>query len=235
MNKAIRASISIGLAITTLGFITAASSYAAGTSNCQIVYGGGEVCESKIQFTIDKKVQAPNKGGEFVDNLTINDHRFIPGNNASFKIIVKNTGDATIEKLNVTDTLPAYLTFVSGPGNYNESNRTLSYTIDKLEKGKTHEQTFVVTIATADNLPANQGIVCITNEAMATDNKGTQAKDAASLCVQKETTGAKPTPQVFEKTPVKKIPETGPEMLPLLGLIPAGLAGIAMRRKSKLG
>ncbi len=39
---------------------------------------------------------------------------------------------------------------------------------------------------------------------------------------------------MFEATPVKKIPETGPEMLPLLGLIPAGIAGFAMRRKYKL-
>lgn len=226
--------------ITTLfatGMFLAAAgvSVAAGNSQCQVVYGGGEVCEDKIQFTIDKKVLTPTKGGSYVDNLTINDYRFQIGNTATFKIIVKNTGDNKIDTLTVVDNLPNHLTFVSGPGTYNNSNRTITYTINNLEKGQVNEQVFTVTVA--NSIPQNQGIVCLTNQATATDNNGITARDTAGLCVQQDVTSPlqpTPAPQVFQKVPVKNIPNTGPEMLPLLGLIPAGIAGLVLRNKSKI-
>lgn len=227
------------LAVTGAFLATAGVAFA-GSSQCQVVYGGGEVCPDRIQFTLDKKVLAPTKGGDFVDNLTLNDHRFQPGNTATFKVFVKNTGEARIDSLTVVDTLPEHLTFVSGPGTYNADNRTITYTINNLEKGATNEQTFTVTIAT--NLPANQGIVCLTNKAEATDNRGLKASDTAGLCVQQTTTVTPttgpvqptPAPQVYNKVPVKNIPNTGPEMLPLLGLIPAGLTGLFLRKKSTI-
>ena len=77
--------------------------------------------------------------------------------------------------------------------------------------------------------------MCLTNNVKGSDNHGNEAKDDASFCVEKDVVTSKPTPQVYDKTPVKNIPNTGPEMLPLLGLIPAGLLGAAMRRKNKLG
>lgn len=231
--------MNIKRSLTTLAvtgaFLASAGIAFAGSSQCQVVYGGGEVCEEKIQFTLDKKVLTPTKGGSYVDNLTINDHRFQIGNTATFKIIVKNTGDNKINSLTVVDKLPDHLTFVSGPGTYNESNRTITYTINNLEKGQVNEQVFTVTIA--NTLPANQGVVCLTNEATATDNNGITAKDSAGLCVQQNVTNPvqpTPAPQVFQKVPVKNIPNTGPEMLPLLGLIPAGLAGLVLRNKSKI-
>ena len=224
------------LALTGAFLATATAAYAGG-SQCQIVYGGGEVCDNKIEFTLDKKVLNPNKGGEFVDNLTINDARFQPGMPATFKIIVKNTGDKKIDTLTVVDTLPTYLNFVSGPGSYNASNRTITYTVSNLEKDQSNEQTFAVNIVGQNDLPQNQGITCMTNNAQATDNNGITAKDSAGLCVQKDITvpgNPTPTPMIYQKVPVKNIPNTGPEMLPLLGLIPAGLSGLILRKKSKL-
>lgn len=219
-----------GAFIATTGTAFAGS----GSSQCQIVYGGGEICEDKIEFTLDKKVLLPTKGGNYVDNLTINDFRFQIGNTATFKIIVKNTGDKKIDTLTVVDTLPEHVNFVSGPGSYNNNNRTITYTINNLEKGATNEQTFAVTIS--NTLPSNQGIVCLTNQATATNNNGITARDTAGLCVEQNVTGVQPTPapQVFQKVPVKNIPNTGPEMLPLLGLIPAGLAGLTLRKKAKI-
>ncbi len=92
MNKAIRAGLSIGLAIITLGFITVAAQ-AAGTSNCQVIYGGGEVCNPQISFNLDKKVQKPTKGGELVDNLSIIDEKFFSGHDVVFKITIQNSGN----------------------------------------------------------------------------------------------------------------------------------------------
>ncbi len=224
----------IALCASLLFATSTAMASAAGTgygqSNCQMIYGGGEVCSDKIEFTIDKKVLTPNNSG-FVDNLGSNDAKFQPGQQVTFKIIVKNTGNKKIERLDVRDTLPSYITFVSGVGTYDKNANVISYTISNLEKGATNEQSFIGAIASADKLPQNQNVVCLTNHAQATDNNGIVAKDDAGLCVEKGIIVKKPTPQVFESVPVKKIPETGPEALSLIALIPAGLAGFALRKK----
>ena len=47
----------------TLAFSVVQTVNAAGQSNCQIIYGGGEVCEEQVKFTINKLVQKPGKGG----------------------------------------------------------------------------------------------------------------------------------------------------------------------------
>lgn len=228
-----RTLIALTTVALTLSLVSVA--FASGESQCQVIYGGGEVCQQKIQFTIDKKVQSPTKGGDFVDNLSINDSRFQVGSNVTFKIKVTNTGDKTIERLDVTDTLPSNMTFVSGAGTYNKNNNTITYTINKLEKGASNEQTIVAKLA--DSLPDNQGVACLTNTASGTDNNGIVANDASAFCVEQPgqpvLTG-KPGQPVYENVPVKKIPNTGPEMFSLIALIPAGLAGFALRKKSKL-
>lgn len=221
----------IALCVSLLLFINAGLANAAGQSNCHTIYGGGEVCSNRIKFSIDKKVLVPNKPGSFVDNLGTNDVKFQPGQQVTFKISVTNTGDRKIDRLDVQDTLPSYITFVSGVGTYDKNTNMLSYTISNLEKGATNEQTFVGVIAGADKLPQNQSTVCLTNHAQATDNNGIIAKDSAGLCVEKGVIERKPTPQVYESVPVKKIPETGPEALTLLALVPAGLAGLVLRKK----
>ena len=231
MNKAL---ITLSGAFLTLAFAGTAFAAGNGESNCQIVYGGGEICQEKIQFTLDKKVQSPTKGGDFVDNLSVNDSRFQAGNTVTFKIKVTNTGDKKIDRLDVVDTFPQYVTFVSGAGTFNSTNNTLSYTVSNLEKGQSNEQTIVVKLVDGAALPANQGVTCLTNNVVATDNRGIGANDASAFCVEKTVVTSKPTPAVFQNVPVKKIPETGPEMFSLLALVPAGLAGIALRKKSKI-
>jgi len=227
MKKLIRAGISIALATTILGFITA-TTYAAGNSNCRIIYGGGEVCEEKVKFSIDKLVQNNTKGGGFVDNMGMNDNRFHANDTVTFRIKVTNTGNEDITSLTITDTLPENVTFKSGPGAV--EGKTITYTITDLKAGETREHDIAATVNT--DLPANKGAFCLTNTVSARDTSGQEAKDEAAFCVEKTIT-SQPTPQVYEKTPVKKIPETGPEMLPLLGLIPAGIAGFMIRKKSK--
>lgn len=229
MNKLFK-SISVSAIALCLAV---SSAFAAGNeSNCQVVYGGGEVCPSNIAFTIDKKVQQPTKGGEFVDNLSINDSKFQLGANIVFSISIKNTGNNKIDRLDVVDSLPQNVTFVSGVGNYNKDNNTITYSINNLDKGQTNNQTFVAQSINGNNLPQNAGIVCLVNKATATDNNGTQATDTSSFCIQKPIVNLTPTPQIFEKVTTKQIPATGPEMLPLIGLIPAGLTGFYLRRKS---
>ena len=73
--------------------------------------------------------------------------------------------------------------------------------------------------------------MCLTNNVKGNDNQSDVANDSSTFCIQKEAM----TPKVFTTIPPKSIPNTGPEMLPLLGLIPAGIAGFTLRKKSKLG
>lgn len=228
------------LAVTGAFLVSSQASLAAGnngygTSNCQVVYGGGEVCPSNIQFSIDKKVLSPTKGGAYVDNLGMNDPKFVATNDVAFRITIRNTGNTAISQMNVTDTLPANISFISGAGSYNASNNTVTYTINNLPAGQTNEQTIVARVATEDKLPKDQGVFCLTNKVSATDNRGTIAEDTAGFCVQQNlAVQPTPTPQVYDKVPVKNIPTTGPELLPLAGLIPAGLAGLILRRKTKI-
>lgn len=224
----------IATTIVTGAFLAAAGAAIAdgtgyGTSNCQVIYGGGQVCPTTLQFSIDKKVLAPTKGGTFVDNLGFNDAKFQPGDQVSFKIILRNTGDKAIDQLTVVDTLPSNVTFNSGPGTV--SNNTVTYIIKNLAVGASNEQTIVVNIGNIDTLPKDQGVMCLTNNVKGNDNNSAVANDSSSFCIEK----AAMTPKVFTTVPPKSIPNTGPEMLPLLGLIPAGIAGFTLRRKSKLG
>ena len=83
------------------------------------------------------------------------------------------------------------------------------------------------------NLPKDQSSICIVNRVIAQEDHGASASDSSQVCITRiipTTPGA----QIYQKVPVKNIPNTGPEMLPLLGLIPAGLTGFYLRKKSKL-
>lgn len=233
MNKSIRAGISIGLALTTLAFITAAAQ-AAGNSNCQVIYGGGEVCERNIEFSLDKFVQKANKGGEYVENLNTNDPRFRADQDVVFKVVVKNVGQDTIENMTVTDTLPSYVTFVSGAGNFDKNSNKITFTLQNLAKNEQREFIIATKVVGENSLPTDKAINCVVNHVSAVESNGATAKDSSQFCIERAVV-AKPTPQVFDKTPVKKIPETGAEsFLALIGLVPAGIAGFALRKKSKL-
>jgi uncharacterized repeat protein (TIGR01451 family) len=218
------------LFVAALMFVSKAN---AGSSNCQIVYGGGEVCEEQIKFTINKLVQKPGKGGgDFVENLTLNDPRYVANQNVNFKIIIENTGNRDIENLNVVDKFPDFLTFVAGPGTAKEGDKTASFIVGKLEKGKKIELLITAKTAQDGQLPSSQAVTCVTNNVKATGQDGSVAEDNSQVCIEKSVLGAVPTTQILEKPQLKQIPATGPELTALFALIPTGLAGIYLRKKA---
>jgi len=224
MNKTV---IAIATLLLSLGVAT--SAHAAGNSRCQVIYGGGEVCEKDIKFTLNKLVKRP--GGDFVENLNVNDPKYSASQNVDFKVVIENTGNSKIDNATITDTFPQYLTFVSGNGNYDQNSRKLTFNVTNLEKGQ--KQEFVITARVVEDklLPQDQTAVCVNNQVTARETNGATASDSSQVCIERHIVGAKPTPQVFESVPVKKIPETGPEALSLIALVPAGLAGLALRKK----
>ncbi len=218
-----------------VGSTAYAAGSAAGTSNCQVVYGGGEVCNTPVKFTINKMVQTPGKGGgNFVDNLRINDARFVSGQDVNFKIAIQNTGNNDISNLNVVDSLPDFFTFKSGTGKFDSNARTLTWDTGKITVNQTLEYIVTLTVVSDDKLPSNQGVICLINTVRATENSGAVADDSSQTCVQKQViTTTTTTPTVFGQVPVKSIPSTGPELYSLIGLIPMGAAGIFLKKRSR--
>lgn len=214
-----------------------ASGTSAGGNPCQPIYGGGQTCVTE-NLLLDKKVQNP-KTNSFVDSLGVNDPKYQPATHVTFQLIVKNTGDATLEKTIVKDTFPQYVDFASAPGKFDSKTHTLTFEVNDLKKGESRTFTLVGRIVAAANLPTNQGVTCVVNQASATSNNK-MSQDNAQFCIQKDVLAAKiPTEtkgglKVFEKPEVKTTPPTGPEMITLIGLIPAGLSGLMLRRKTKL-
>jgi uncharacterized repeat protein (TIGR01451 family) len=197
-------------------------------ADCKALYGGGEECPPSHNFNIDKKVQTPGKGaGAYVDSLSVNDPKYSPNQNVTFRLVVTNTGNQTIPTLTVVDTFPQYLTYVSGEGSYNSGNRTLTFNISNLEAGKSREFIIVAKLANENMLPSDKATICLVNHASVTDNSN-QNTDSAQFCVQKQVLG-----KVFPAPDVKSQPATGPEMIALIGLIPAALAGFALRKRTK--
>lgn len=221
------------LLLSTVALLFATNTAFAGNgSSCEIQYGGGQVCPENINFSIDKKVALNKKGGiEFVDNLTINDVRFNPNDTVTFQIVVKNTGTNKIENIDVTDTLPTFLNFVAGPGKYDPSSRQFTLRIPKLDSGEEFKFNLTAQFATEADLPANQGITCVVNEARASLN-GQTATDTAQVCVSKSVIKTIPSPKVFQTPPMKQTPPTGPEAAVAAILPLTGFLGFYFRKKT---
>lgn len=199
-------------------------------ADCTQLYGGGVSCPPSFNFTINKLVLTPGKGGgSFVDNLSINDPKYSAGQSVQYKLIVSNTGNQTIPQLYIKDAFPTYVNYVSGAGNYDANSKTLSFTISNLNPGQS--QTFFLNgkVVDASAMPSDKSIICVSNQATATDTNGATDSDQSQLCIQRSTTG---TPQVLPAATVNTTPPTGPEMLPLALLFPGGLGGLLMRKKS---
>lgn len=201
-------------------------------AQCTQVYGGGQSCVTTNAFSIEKTVQTPGKaGGSYVNNLSINDAKYSPTSVVSFKITVKNTGAQVIPTLTIIDTFPQFISYVSGIGSFDSNSKKLTFTVTNLNVGQT--QTYDVTgkIAEANLMPSDQGIVCLINQAAATDNSGATNTSSSQFCVEKSVLGSS-FPIYTTKGGITTTPATGPEMLPLMALIPGGLAGFILRKKA---
>lgn len=218
-------------AFTTFALMASAQGVRADTG-CQPIYGGGQTCVQVGNVVINKTVQNPQTGS-FADNLNINDPKFAPASSATFNITVTNTGSSTINKVTLKDTLPQFVSFTSGPGSFDSNTKVLTFDVSDLKAGESRTFTVVAKVTDAGQLPADQGITCVVNQALATAENGQQSSDNSQFCIQKPVLGeTKGGLKVFPAPQVTTTPATGPEMLPLIGLIPTGVFGFLLRRKT---
>lgn len=211
--------------------------FAAGTTTveCQPIYGGGQTCPQAPNIAINKQVKNLQTGS-FVDNLNVNDPKFSPNQNVSFKIILTNTGNVNMASVNIRDIFPQFVNFTSGPGSFDTNTKTLSFTVSNLNVNES--RTFDVSgqVISSDQLPNDKGIVCVVNQAIATVSTNGQqtSQDNSEFCIQKQVLAetTKGGLKVFPQPQVVTTPSTGPEAWALLALLPSGVLGFLLRKRS---
>lgn len=226
-------------------FIATVAFFAAGPVNaattCTPIYGGGQNCVESGNIVIDKKVQNP-VNFSFVDNLGVNDPRYAPNQNVPFEINVTNIGPTTFSKVSIKDFLPQYIVLADG---------NINMEMTDLKPNESRKVMIVGRVVDANQLPGNQSVTCVVNQATATTNNNQGSADNAQFCIEKAgvpTTITQPGPtviqqaqpqvvtkgglKVFPAAPAQKTPATGPEALALFGLIPSAVLGYFLRKKS---
>lgn len=170
------------------------------------------------QVFVDKKLLNP-QNNQFVDNLNIEQHAFLPDQDVTFRITVTNNSQSDQQKLTVADKLPDVLNFVSASfGNFDQTNKTLNLTIDKLKVGESKIFELKTKVKPVDQLPG--AITCQTNLSKVTVSNMI-GEDTATFCVSKQVLGV-----------TTEMPKTGPsQTLPLLVLSSLFLAiGLLIKR-----
>src|SRR5258708_20658151 len=130
---------------------------------------------------------------------------------------------------------PATVTFVAGPGSFDTTTQTLTYTLSKVQPNESRTDTIRGQIVSLDKLPSDQAIKCDVNQATAGQTGQEASVSNAQFCIQKQLSQFPTTKgglQIFPSTMAKSTPSTGPELIPLLALVPSAFAGLFLRRKS---
>lgn len=200
-------------------------------ADCVGQYGQyGQPCNS-YSIIVDKMVGMPGTSTDattyqYVDNLSVSDPRFSPGQFVFFKVTVKNTSTTTFGGMTAKDFVPDYLTPIEGPGTFDSSARTVSWDAGAFAVDEQKTYYFKMQVADQANLPSDKGLFCLVNKAQAWSNTTTD-DDSSQFCIEKQ------VPAVNGVSTVVTVPATGPEMgLALIAgeMALAGL-GIYLRKK----
>jgi len=212
---------------------------------CQPIYGGGETCIKTQDITVDSKVLNPSTN-KMADNLGVNDAKYKPGFIVTFQVLITNNRKTVIEKTNIRDIFPQFVSFSSGPGSFDTNTQTLSFDADNLKPSETRTFNILGRIVDENQLSFPGNIICLANQVFASVPDPAIGQDNSQLCIEKGST----PPAVITKggyqtvlpkggfpilspVPVVTTPPTGPETLALFSLIPTGIAGWFLRKKSR--
>jgi uncharacterized repeat protein (TIGR01451 family) len=213
------------------------------TPSCIPVYGGGSTCTASAQLSITKQVEDPQTG-QYTNAAPIYNATFFQGQTIPFKITVTNLSSSAITGITVTDQFPDNVSFLSGSGTFTPSTNVFTTSIQSLPA---NASTVIYLTGKAGNIfPANSDTVCTANQATAT--AGSMSASANSqFCLSRSTSAsaaASPSSSPPMQTssagglpvypPSKNgttTPATGPNDWAIAGLLPAGIAGLLLRRK----
>lgn len=191
---------------------------------CETQYGGNQICVTTGQLQIDKEVWDP-QNNRYVDNLGINDYKFAPSELISFRLSIKNVGDATLSKVTVSDNPQA--------GFFDLATGALNFDLNDLAPGETRQQEIKLRVVDTNNLPQNN-IVCVINTAEANADNS-HDKDTAQICLERKVLAA--VTKGGLPVEVKELPKTGPEgwLFTLFGSVSALAAGSRLVKVGRIG
>ena len=200
--------------------------------SCTPIYGYGQQCAPGVNIAVNKLIANP-QSGSFVDNLGINDPKHVAEQTVNFNIIVTNTGSTNIAHVEVKDVFPQFINFISGPGNFDNNTKTLTFEVTSLNVGESRTFALQGKVVPENSLPADQGIMCVTNQAFVATNEGKTSADNAQLCIERKVLGGQTGKVVvFPPSKVTQIPATGVSIIQLLILAPTTLIGFILRKKA---
>ena len=195
---------------------------------CQSIYGGGIVCIKTQDITVDSKILNPGTN-KMVDSLSVNDAKYKSGFIVIFQVAITNNRKTVIEKTNLQDIFPQFVSFSSGPGSFDTGTRTLAFDVDNLMPSETRTINILGRIVDENQLSFSENVICLANQVIAIVPDPAAGQDNSQLCIEKKIGGF----PIFPPVPVTSTPSTGPQSLALFSLIPMGIAGFFLRRKSK--
>ena len=246
--------ISLFLLLTACYLLLSPKEVFAQSPTCTPIFGGGDTCEKHPDLSIDKHIQDPQTK-KYLDSLTLISN-FLPDNQTlTFRITVKNTSNKDISNIMVSDALPAIYTYKSSNGAFDMKARTFNDSIKKLSKGQSKIYTINVTLNQA---ALARSTACTINFATIKQNNkngsdyvktcinisnedvksgSTQItkgglKSGTSSTTKGGITSTKGGLPIFAQKSQTKTPDTGPEMLGILGLPILAIAGHFLRRKT---
>jgi uncharacterized repeat protein (TIGR01451 family) len=183
-------------------------------------YGNSTNCQPS-DLTINKQVYNP-VGKVYVENMTTTDHTFKPGTEVTFRLTIKNGSGETFNPVNVRDTLPPYLEFVSGPGTYNKDTRELEFKLENMIAGESRTVEILTRVVAAEQFPTGKSLFCVTNigNVSALNRRDS---DTAQVCLQNGEV-------------VRNLPVAGfNDLMLLLPMAGVGLGGLALLKGKKRG
>lgn len=204
---------------------------------CQPIYGGGQTCVQTEGLLVNKLVLNPQTNS-LVENLGVNDPRYFPDQLVTFQLTVTNAGGSTLSQVEVKDVFPQFVNFAAGAGTFDPNTKTFTFGVQNLAAGQSQSFAIQGKVVGLNQLPADQTVVCVVNRSIATANSQ-RSEDAAQFCIQKQVLGGVEIPgvtkgglKVFPPPSIVTTPPTGPEALPLIGVVSSGLFGWILRRKT---
>ena len=212
----------LSFGLLTLAFFAFGTLQKGFADECQ-TKGGLSLCPDN-SVTLLKTVYDTSKN-IYAPNLTLNDTKYHAGDDIIFHITIANKSKYAISQVIIKDTFPKYMTFSSGSGSFDPTSNTLSFLVFNLKPNQSQSYAITGKIVAVGQLPSDQSITCVANKATATLGTNQNLQSNAQFCIEK----------VFSATKVKTSPSTGPEELPVLGLIITSAAGIYMKKLSIKG
>jgi uncharacterized repeat protein (TIGR01451 family) len=100
---------------------------------------------------LDKKIRSIHDD-EYKDNILSSERVFYEDDIVEFKIRIENSGDTKLRNIKVIDKLPPFLKIIFNPGDYNETDNQVEWTIDELDAGEAEEFLIRAKIDQAENV-----------------------------------------------------------------------------------